>query len=129
MQSNNTKMTLFKLKKNKFKEKEITTVKSKQIYELLKTINASDIRKEEEFRMYNIKKVEKEIIRLENEIVSKMNGSFKDFVVTTQIALTNSLNSTMLDVSKVVIDVIKWSDGEPDISKTWTEYKASFLEA
>ena len=92
--------------------------------------------------------VKAEIKSLESQIISKMKGSYLltgeeshfdeetgekvvdveavYFKPTTEVALKNSISSDLLDVDLLVTDVRVWSDGKPDESPTWVDYKNSF---
>jgi len=121
------------------------------IYELLKTKDANVLFLEEDIATEYTEQVEKELKRLESEVVSKMSGSFVTtpkvpatydemgevdkeaipavyYKVTTETALKSSLSSDLLDVDTVVADVRAWSDGNPDETPNWTTYKNSFSE-
>jgi len=119
-----------------------------EIYELLKTKDANTLFLEGIATDYS-EQVIAEMRRLENEMNSKMNGSFEltskipavyneegdiskkeilatYYTVTTETALKSSMSSTLLDVDIVAIDVRIWSDGNPNETPNWTTYKASF---
>ena len=139
-------------KKNKVKKAETSILSvSQEIYNKFKElgIKCSDCSalftdKLTDFDFKNIKGVSKEDKRLEDEIVSKMQGSFKiaDAVtdeetgeITTPIqyfdakdekTLVTSLSSELLDVALVVSDMIKYADGDFDEDRTFTEWKALF---
>jgi len=139
-------------KKNKVKKAETSILSvSQEIYNKFKElgIKCSDCSalftdKLTDFDFKNIKGVSKEVKRLEDEIVSKMQGSFKiaDAVtdeetgeITTPIqyfdakdekTLVTSLSSELLDVALVVSDMIKYADGDFDEDRTFTEWKALF---
>ena len=140
-------MTLFNTT-NTFTETNVTAIDAQAIYVLLKTKNSSDIRREDNYRMFNIEQVQAEIKKLESEMVSKMNGSYvtveevshideesgetvidtpvEYFSVTTETALKESMSSDILDVDTLVEDVRKWSDNNPDSAPTFSVYKNSF---
>ena len=142
-------MTLFNTT-NTFTETNVTAIDAQAIYVLLKTKNSSDIRREDNYRMFNIEQVQAEIKKLESEMVSKMNGSYvtveevshideesgetvidtpvEYFSVTTEVALKESMSSDILDTDTLVEDVRIYSDGNPDASPTFSDYKASFSE-
>ena len=140
-------------KKNKVKKAETSILSvSQEIYNKFKElgIKCSDCSalftdKLTDFDFKNIKGVSKEVKRLEDEIVSKMQGSFKiaDAVtdeetgeITTPIqyfdakdekTLVTSLSSELLDVALVVSDMIKYADGDFDEDRTFPEWKALFV--
>ncbi len=123
--------------------------KAMEIYELLKTKDANTLFLEDNIPTEYTKQVEKELKRLESEMVSKMNGSFEltakipaefdeegietkaevpatYYIVTTETALKESMSSDIIDIPTLVTDIRVWSDGNPDVLPTWTAYKASF---
>ncbi len=64
--------------------------------------------------------VRAEMKRLEADMLSKMPKA------TTETALKESMSSELLDTGVLVEDVRKWSDGNPDSTPNWADYKASF---
>ena len=127
----------------------LTSKKAQEIYVGLQTKDANRLFLEDNIPTEYTVAVEKEINRLESEMVSKMSGSFiiepavpatytEDgeideeevpavyFGVTTETALKASMSSEILDIPTLVTDVRIWSDGNPDQEPAWTNYKASF---
>jgi len=127
----------------------LTAEMAQSIYELLKTNDINTLFLEQNISTEFSSKVQDEIIRLENEMVSKMNGSFEltarvpatyddegeivdeevpatYFKVTTEKALKESMTSEILDIPTIVTDVRIWSDGKPDEEPTWSNYLLTF---
>ena len=127
----------------------LTAEMAQSIYELLKTNDINTLFLEQNIPTEYSSKVSKEINKLENEMVSKMNGSFEltarvpatyddegeivdeevpatYFKVTTEKALKGSMSSVILDIPTIVTDVRIWSDGKPDEEPTWSNYLLTF---
>ena len=131
---------LFKRKQIGVVEKQITLDDASAIYELLKEKTPQQIRLSTKYKGRDIKEVVKEIKRLESEINLKMSGGYVVETVTdeegneakqyyepsTKSNLKKTLSSDILDVATVINDVILWSDGEPEIEKSWVKFKKSF---
>jgi len=126
----------------------LTSEQAMGIYEGLKTKDANRLFLEDNIPTEYTVEVMKEIQRLESEMVAKMNGSFKVtdkipaeydeegnetkaaipatyYLVTTEAELEESMASELLTINTVVTDIRIWSDGNPDATPTWTDYKAS----
>ena len=122
-----------------------------EIYVALKTKDGNRLFLEDNIATEYTEQVQAEINKLESEMVSKMSGSYEltakipavydeegeilteevpatYYVVTTEIALKASMSSDLLDIDTVVTDVRIWSDGKPDETPSWSNYKNSFSE-
>ena len=127
----------------------LTAKKAQEIYVGLQTKDANRLFLEDNIPTEYTVAVEKEINRLESEMVSKMSGSFiiepavpatyteegeideeavpaVYYTVTTEKALKEGMSSEILDIPTLVTDVRIWSDGNPDQEPSWTNYKSSF---
>jgi len=127
----------------------LTSKKAQEIYVGLQTKDANRLFLEDNIPTEYTVAVEKEINRLESEMVSKMAGSYilepsvpatytEDgeidekavpavyYAVTTEDALKKGMSSDLLDIPTLVTDVRIWSDGNPNQEPTWTNYKSSF---
>lgn len=131
-------MALFEKKTDYVELSPLTAETAQLIYDKLSEgMSPTDVFKDTGLSFRYINQVLEETKRLENEMVSKMNGNFitgtdadDDLIhyeVTTETALKNSMESDLLDVGKVVVDVRRWSDGKPDNTPSWAAYKASFV--
>ena len=139
-------MALF-TKTNTFEESNVTKSEALLIYELLKTKNESDIRRENNYRMFKIKQVIAEMKRIENEVNIKMSGNyliseeeyhFNDeelkiidkqavyFVPTTLLKLIESVSSDILNVTAVISDIMKYKDSDINTIPSWNEFKEMF---
>ena len=137
-------MSLFN-KSNSYVEANVTADNAQLIYALLKVKNESDIRKEDNFRMFQIQQVMAEMKKLEGEILSKVAGSYvleaaiKEvldeegnvsqeaipavyYTCTTKTKLISDTPSDILDVTVLCGDVEDYY-GEYKESRTFTEFK------
>jgi len=131
---------LFKRKQKRETKEAVKQSDASAIYELLKEKTPQQIRLSTKYKGRDIKEVVKEIKRLESEINLKMSGGYVVETVTdeegneakqyyepsTKSNLKKTLSSDILDVATVINDVILWSDGEPEIEKSWVKFKKSF---
>ena len=139
---------LGKYKKQEVVESVLNKTDAMKIYQLfLDGKNHTQMFVEDRISFNHSEQVKTEMIRLENEMVSKMNGVFllteatykidKDenrvidkaaeyFKLSSETILKNSISSDLLTVSTVVTDIRKWSDGSPDDAPKWATYKTSF---
>jgi len=141
---------LFKRTQKEIVREELTKDTAMLIYELLKTKSPQAIRLEDGYSMIDIQDVLNEAKRIENEVNQKLSGDFEiappiytmsddgESVIdtpaeyyepTTEYQLKKSISSDLLDSDVVVIDVRKWSDGNPDEEPTWFNFKKSFVDA
>lgn len=98
---------------------------------------------DKDYSMNQIKTVSKEMIRLNNEIDSKMSGSYLIssaeydeegvetspavyFEPTTKQALIDSLSSSLLDITIFANDKIVYDKGDYDADRTWEEFVAIY---
>jgi len=153
-------MKPFKIKKEK---KEVTTnvTDSQNIYSIFKHFNLEmkDISKAYteqkevdnsfDFSFEQFKLVSDEMIRLYDEMKSKMSGTYileeaipaeydkEDnktkaevpvvyFKVKTKQALIDSLSSDLLEIDTFINDMIVYDDGNYDIDRTWEEFITLF---
>jgi len=69
--------------------------------------------------------VKTEMEKLEQEVGSKMSGSYEGFEVSTKQSLIDSLSSDLLNIETLIDDIVNYY-GTYDESRTFTQYKASF---
>ena len=143
-------MTLFKKTKGLTPTPILMPNKAQEIYELFKAgKDETTMYIEDGIRFDDSTKVKKEYIKLESEMVSKMNGTYEltpyippiydedgniitpavsatYYAVTTENALKDSISSNLLVMATLVKDVREWSEGKPTMPRTWTKYKTSF---
>jgi len=69
------------------------------------------------------------VYTMSDEGVAVIDTPAEYYKPTTEYQLKKSISSELLDSNKVVIDVRKWSDGNPDEEPSWTVFKNSFINA
>jgi len=73
--------------------------------------------------VFTVDAVEKEAMRIEEQVLGIMNACQGNI---TKVNLLAQLSSDLLNVSTVLDDIVRWSDGKPDVAPTYLEWKNTF---
>ena len=114
-------MGLFKLD-NSVQSQGIDLTQAAEIYGILASgIHSSNL--VGKYNVFTIDAVEKEAKRIEEQVLSIMTNCQGNITKTNLLA---QLSSDLLNVSTVLDDIVRWSDGKPDVAPTYLEWKATF---